>query len=468
METQPLAMIVVFLTFLFTGNLITSFAVIESIALLAVSLLWWSLCVEHLTRTRHRNSLGQVVLSLLGWLVALGVVIGPALPSTLRGIGIPTTFIDVGFVTWLWRRSIYRARRSFEYAELAASFKRGFGSLLIILALGLIIPRGQHILDLLFSIWPLFFLSGLLTLSLARLGTIRSTRNRDGSQADPTRVWLLALTILCSGILTLVLILGTVFSFTSFESAFQTLIPVWNALGTFIGWIVYAFILVVLSPVFSLFSYLAGIFSHNASSKPRQMPPSSPFSHLQQGPQALSPELLTVGRWAFLILACVIVLLILRASLRHWFSSNTQESLEEVREELDAHSLLRERWRTWWKSLRPKRISLPLEPLDPTSARARYREFLQKVARNNTQLARQPSETADEYEARLLPYLEHAREQDTGQNHHHAALKDSDILDALTHVYTYERYSGRKTSGTQRALLQAWVTQLVTRLTGKP
>lgn len=467
MEAQPLAMVVTCVTFMLTEKFIPSFANMEGIALLAVSLLWWSMFVEHLTRTRHRNNSGRVVLSLLGWLVALAVVIGPALPSTLRGIDIPTTLIDVGFVTWLWRRGIYRACRRFEYAGLATSFKVGFSILLFILLLGIFIPQGQKILDLLFSVWPLFFLSGLIALSLARLGAIRNARNCDGSQADPTRIWLLALTILCCGIFVLVIVLGSVFSFTRFELAFHALTPLWDALGTLVGWIFYAFIIIVLAPIFHLFTFLVGLLSHNTASKQQQTMPSSPFSHLQQGPQAISPELLDPGRWAFLILVCLIVLLILRASLQRWFSGDTQETLEEVREELDAPSLLRERWQTWWSRLRQRKTSISLESPDPTSARARYREFLQKVAQANSQLARRPTETADEYKARLLPYLESVREQDRGQDHSHTLAEYSAILDALTHVYTHERYGGRETSGDQRANLQAWVTRLVVRLTGK-
>jgi hypothetical protein len=75
------------------------------------------------------------------------------------------------------------------------------------------------------------------------------------------------------------------------------------------------------------------------------------------------------------------------------------EEIEEVREGLDARSLLGERWREWWHRRKQRRHALfPLEALDPTSARARYRELLQAMAATRSDLARLPAETPTEYE----------------------------------------------------------------------
>ena len=440
------------------------------IALFAVSLLWWAMFVEHLTLAQRVHNVGGGVLHLLGLFVALAAVIGPSIPSMLQGNGLPATVINIGLVIWLWRRGIYRVRSGFDYAELVTSFKRAFGILLFILLLALLIPQGQMILDTLVGVFSLFFLCGLTALSLARLGALRTARHRlDGSQADPTRVWLLALTILGCGIGIMVSILESIFSFTSFELTFHALTPLWDALGTLVGWIFYAIILIVLTPLFALFSFLFGLLSHNTAAQPQHAVSSSPFSHLQQGPQAISPEILTLGRWAFLILACGIVLLIVRASLRQWWMRSNDAEIEEVREGLDARSFLRDRWREWWNSHRQRRNLLSLEPLDPASVRAHYREFLQSLAKADKNLARLPAETADEYAARLLPYLERGDVplRDLKQNHHDTMAEDSILLDELTHAYTAERYGGRETSDDQRAHLRAWVTRLVTRLTGK-
>src|SRR5207253_6240434 len=141
------------------------------------------------------------------------------------------------------------------------------------------------------------------------------------------------------------------------------------------------------------------------SSKPQQQntgPPKSPF--LQPWSERnIPPEILAIGRWVFLALILIIALLVVRASLQRWRARSDDEGIEEVREGLDARSLLSERWREWWNRRRRRRNAVPpLELLDSTSARARYRELLQALAASKDELARAPAETPAEYEARLL------------------------------------------------------------------
>jgi hypothetical protein len=147
---------------------------------------------------------------------------------------------------------------------------------------------------------------------------------------------------------------------------------------------------------------------------------------------------------------------------------SADEGIEEVREGLDARSLLGERWQEWWNHRRRRRNAhLPLEPLDPTSARARYRELLQALAAEKDDLARMPAETPAEYEARLLVHLQNsdpnAQELPSGER----LPPGPAILDELTRAYVSERYGGKLTLQHHRARLQAWVPYLVARLTGR-
>jgi len=138
-----------------------------------------------------------------------------------------------------------------------------------------------------------------------------------------------------------------------------------------------------------------------------------------------------------------------------------------VREGLDARSLLGERWHEWWNRRRRRTEQEEmLEPLDPTSARARYRELLHTVAAAKEQLARMPAETPTEYEQRLLVYLE--ANPVTSQNASHVAGEtDSQLLRELTHAYILERYGGRQSDEYRRTQMPVWVARLVARLTGR-
>ncbi len=471
MEAQPIALVIAFLTLLIAGSKTTSPFGAGAIALVALGLLWWAMIVEHLIRQRFQGR-RLAWLHLLSWLIAILAVVGALLPSALQGEGIPAVLVGVALVTWFWRRGRTWAQTGFEYGQLSTSFKVGFGILLGILAIVVVLPAAelQTLRAALAGNLPVFFLCGLVGLSLARLGAIRNARRTlDGSQADPTRSWLLALTLLGVILIALVIAIEAIFSFASFELAVSALTPLWNALGTLVDWVLYGIIFLFV-PVFYLVSFLIGLLPHQASApqQPQNTGPQKPPFQVPRVPQTIPPEVLTLGRWIFLLVVMIVVLLVVRASLRRRFLTNADEEVEEVREGLDARSLLGERWRAWWN--RRRRLSsalIPLEPLDPGSARAHYRELLQALATEKDDLARAPAETPAEYEARLLVHLgnaaPNAQELPSGDRR----PPDRAILDELTRAYAGERYGGKLTLQHQRARLQSWVPHLVARLTGR-
>jgi MFS family permease len=463
MEAQPIAL----LTLMVAGTNATPPLGAGGVALVALGLLWWAMVVEHIVQ---RSSRGRRTawLHFLGWLAAFAVVVGPRLPSLATGESIFAALLGTVLVTWLWRRSMPRAQAGFEYAQFATSFKVGFGVLLGILLVGTVLPDLQMLRDALGSSLPVFFLSGLVGLSLIRLGAIRASRRAlDGSQqADPTRTWLLALTLFGVALIAIVIAIESVFSFAAFEVMLIALAPLWNALGTLVGWILYGIIFLLL-PLFYLISFLIGLLM-NRNAKTQSMGPKPSPIHQPGSPQGIPPEVLAIGRWIFLVLILFVVLLVLRASLRRWRMRRNDEGIEEEREVLDARSLLGEWWREWWNRWRyPTNAMSDLEPLDPTSARARYREMLQALATEKDDLARTPAETPAEYEARLLVHLGNAapnvQELPSGDR----LPPDPAILDELTRAYVSERYGGKLTLQHQRAHLQAWVPYLVARLTGR-
>jgi Domain of unknown function (DUF4129) len=465
MEAQPIAL----LTLMVAGTQATPPLGPGGVALVSLGLLWWAMIVEHIVR-RPSWRRRAAWLHFLGWLVAFAVVVGPRLPSLDQGENIFAALLGTVLVTWLWRRSMPRAQAGFAYGQLATSFKAGFGVLLGILLIVSVFPELRTLRDALDSSLPVFFLSRLVGLSLVRLGAIRTSRRAlDGSQqADPTRAWLLALTLFSVALITIVIAIESVFSFASFEVVLTALAPLWNALGTLVGWILYG-IIFALSPLFYLLSFLIGLLTNrNAQTQPQSTGPKPSPVHQPWSPQSIPPEVLAIGRWVFLALALFLVLLVVGASLRRWLARSSDEGIEEVREGLDARSLLGERWREWWNRRRRRRTAVPpLELLDSTSARARYRELLQALAASKDELARAPAETPAEYEARLLAYLGKGAPPTPDRAHDDDALNDSAILDELTHAYCRERYGGKQTNQHQRARLQASVPRLLTRLTGK-
>ena len=168
----------------------------------------------------------------------------------------------------------------------------------------------------------------------------------------------------------------------------------------------------------------------------------------------------------FVALILIVALFVVCASLQRWRKLSDDDGIEEVREGLDGRSLLSERWREWWNRRKGrKRTALSLEPLDPGSARAHYREMLQAIATNHNELARTQSETPLEYEVKLLAYLEEGTTHSQKLPGNGDGASESTHLSELTDAYVIERYGGKQIDAHQRARLRTWVPALIARLT---
>nr|MDQ2888755.1 DUF4129 domain-containing protein [Chloroflexota bacterium] len=146
--------------------------------------------------------------------------------------------------------------------------------------------------------------------------------------------------------------------------------------------------------------------------------------------------------------------------LRQARPSLETDSEEEIREALSVREVLRERRQEHSQQTKNSE-EVALEPLDPRSARARYRELLQEMARAH--LGRRLEETPVEYQKRLGAFIEKASARASPQE---AMPPDRELLDQLTRAYTTERYGGRQAEIGQRADLRAWIVRLGARLSG--
>jgi hypothetical protein len=472
MEAQPLALGIALLTLAVAGTLTAMPVSVGDIILAALGLLWWAMFVEHISNgSALRRQLAW--LHLLGWLTAFLAIAGPRLPSLIKGQNIPAVLLDVVLITWLWRRAMSRAQIGFTYGQLATSFKIGFGVLLAVLLIVIIaaLPETNALYHALANALPLFFLTGLIALSLARLGTLRHARpSTDGSLADPTRSWLLALTLFGGGIIVMVTALELIFSFSAFEATVTVLMPLWNGMAIVVGWMLYG-IIFILSPAFYLFSFLFGLLTghqgdaQTQSSQKVGVKP-TPF-HNPTTLSTLPPEVISIGRWIVLGLLVIGILVLVAANLRRWYMKEIGEGVEEVREQLDTRTLVGQRWREWWNQRRHSRTPLPpLESFDSDSVRPLYRALLQSVADNDA-LKRKPTETPTEYQARLLAFLISATPAIQAQESDPHLASDTTILEELTSAYIMERYGSELVSERNRSRLQTWVPRLIARLTGK-
>jgi Domain of unknown function (DUF4129) len=452
METQPLFLLLAFLAFVGTGP-DTPLPLGEvGITLLLLGLQWWCMFINY--RILHGLSgTAANILFVLGILVAYGV----ALIANSATLNLVSALVILAVVIFCWKRGVDKARIGLSDEQLILVFKLGLAVLLFVLCIAILAADSASALlaDLLSYALPLFFLSGLIGLSFTRLGVIRREQARQGiPQIDPTRSWLVVLTLLWGLMVAGAVALET-FSFGTIQAL---LFPVWQFFGTLVGWILYA----IAWLTFTIVGLIESLFHSQAP--PVQLPTlparSSPGGS-RPPPNAMFPSwLFLVGRIVLVIIVLVVLFLIVRAVLRQTRPSLEIDSEEEIREALSVREILRER-RQEHSQQAQNTEEVALEPLDPESVRARYRELLQEMARAH--LGRRPEETPVEYQKRLSAFIEEASARASPQED---MLPDRDLLDQLTRAYTTERYGGRRTEIDPRADLRAWIVRLGARLGG--
>jgi hypothetical protein len=430
-----------------------------------LTLLWWMRSLEAWAEQRPGCSRWRAPARLLPLVLALGLVWGPLLPRVLAGQNMVDLSLSTGFLIWLWRRALTRARLGFEHEALERSFRLGFIAVLASLLLAL--PASwPDLLAALSLTLPLFFFAGLLTLSLARLATIRRQRLRraggTGAVADPTRPWLLALTLLSLLILLLVALLETLFSFATFQTAMALLAPVLGRIWDWVSEALLWLIVLILTPLFDLFALLVSAFHRGGSgSAPVLISPATLRRQLQnpsgQGHLSVPPILLVGGRLLvlFLIVGGLLWLVLRVLRLGRWQPS--LPGVEEEREMLNPLTILGERRRQRQRQSQERTVVVS-PPL--TSLRQLYWAWLQELAACDPAWARQPAETALEYLARLRRDLLTSRETDPADKTETTVPELVGFAAQLTQAYLDERYGNHPVSADRiAALRQRWIQE---------
>lgn len=450
METQPIVLTLTLVAVAFLGSSNVLPLGEGSITLLLLGLHWWAKAVSVLTQGKW-NTMRVRLLQLLG--LFLAVVITLATHVSLLN-NTPALFFSIILIIGFWYAGMYRVQAGPNDEYVLTSFKIGLGVLLGVLVLTLFYftPVPQILQDELTRALPIFFLSGLIGLSFTRIMLIRkenASSARRSSQGDPTRAWLMILTI------SWIIIMIATFAFEVF--GFQTLtaavLLLWNGLGIVTNWL-----LLLLTP-------LNRVFGQLFPALPRQIrlptPPSGSNNGLFPALPGFVEVIFLFGPLVFLgTLLIMLFYLVIRKILRIWGAAPADESEEEIRESLSIQSTLKAR-REEQKQRRQKTSALATpEPLDPTSARARYRELLQELTWSGEILGRRANETPSEYEKRLLTLLKKAPSHSQGDS----TPSDPAMLDELTSAYMQERYGGKHPRLLHDAYVPAWIPRFVRRL----
>ncbi len=435
METQPFAIVLLFMALLVTGKSADVPLDAASIMLLLLGLYWGMLLVKHVVQ-RGLNEKLEEPLQYLGLLLALALTIitHPVLLTNVLEL-----VLVAALVLWFWIRSKRRAQVEPSEEQLIFSFKLCFIVLLAVLLVTLPVNSdvaGPTLAAIALAL-PLFFVSGLIALSFVRLSITRHEYRRDpfGTRLDRTRAWSLFLA-LTWGLLIIVTILLEIFAFQPLLTLFTPLIIV----------------------IEQIIAFISQLFAQKPQ-KPIRLPVTrtpTPFMQSQGGSLnvALSPLIIII------IFVASIVILVVAFLLIVWFLLTLRKTLfdrmrstEEEREALDVRSILKERRRRKNQG----KTKFRLEPLNPNSVRARYRDLLLATAHRGGDIPRLPHETPAEYQQRLLSVVATLPIRE-------GEPSNTAIITELTEAYTLERYGRKPPEQAQVGYFKKWVSYLVKRI----
>jgi hypothetical protein len=319
METQPIVLALTLVAVALLGSSAVLPLGAGSITLLLLGLHWWAKAVSALTQGRFSTTRARL-LQLLGLFLAVGLTVVTHI-SLLNNT--PALFFFIILIIGFWYAGMFRVQTGPNDEYVLTSFKIGLGVLLGVLILTLLIfdpvPPALH--DGLSYALPTFFLSGLIGLSFTRIIMIRkesANSAQRGLQGDPTRGWLLILTLAWA----IVIVSTLAFEALGFQPIVVAASFLWSGLG-----IVANFILLLLSPLFQLFSKF--FFPMIPPSQAIPFPQPTP-SDSHPPPLPYFAVIFLIGRLVLLAILLVILFFIIRAMLRRWRMAPDDESEEEI------------------------------------------------------------------------------------------------------------------------------------------
>jgi hypothetical protein len=416
-------------------------------------------------------SLGWVLSVLLAWYFRLYASSGALWQSAWLG----ALFTDlrtgndqfagvlglVLLLSYLWWRGLLLGRAKIEFEQVSRIFKLGAAAVaLVLLFMGTIPPAVRSGLEVpLGFTLPAFLFAGLAALSLARLAEIRRMRReRSDPQANPTRSWVVALLALSGG-----------------------LQPVWDAIGTVLGWLALGLAYVLYWIFHPLARFVRSLLSSGQQSNPSQPIGGTPPTLPQNGNGGgLPADWLAAGQWVLIGAGVLVLLLILWRAFRLFASWRSADTEEEERESLGATRVLGEQLRDLLTALaarfqRKRPVEAAKEEQEVGSTvRALYRRVLRQAKAQGR--GRRPPETPTEFARRLRPLLveepaaaippvENLPAQPApSHGRPELPVSSQQELAALTAAYEQARYGNQEASPEELQALTAGLDHLLGRL----
>jgi hypothetical protein len=354
-------------------------------------------------------------------------------------------------LAYIWWRGLKLGGDPPDHPIVMRRFKYGMIAIIAVTIASIAVPVAlqPHVVGVLGLLLPAEVFAGLVAAALGRMALNQTERRPDAYMRTNDRLWLGTSLGLALAAIGFALAINFILNYQSVGSLLALLGPV----GTITNKLTTLLVNGLAQLLRFLFDWLFGLI-HPITSKPTATPPSGANPRRSPKPHKappIPPEWLDIARIFLevvaLVLVVVLFLWLMRTIVTH--QRPREEVLDEERESLDASSIFSSQLRAFLAGLRPARAAAWVDPLVPGSVRYLYRQFLETASRRG--MARNTSETPDEYRARLStnPSLLGPEPQQ---------------LEVLNEAYNSTRYAERPPTEQEMPGIRRLVKSLVSRL----
>jgi hypothetical protein len=359
-------------------------------------------------------------------------------------------------LAYIWWRGLKLGCDPPDYSMVMRRFKYGMIAIVAvtIASIGVRPALQPHVVGVLGFLLPAEVFAGLVAAALGRMALNQVERRVDAYMRTNDRLWLGTALGLALAAIGFALVINLILNYQSVGSLLALLGPI----GTMTNKLTTLLVNGLAQLLRFLFDWLFGLI-HPITSRPSVREPATPPSKGKQKSHNAPPipsQWLEIARIvlevAALVLVIVLFLWLMRTIVTH--RRPHEEVLDEERESLDATSIFRSQLRAFLAGLRPARAAAWVDPLVPGSVRYLYREFLESAYKRG--MARNTSETPDEYSARLSKTraMGGPEPQSGGDQQ----------LEALNEAYNSTRYAERPPTGQEMPGIRRLVKSLERRL----
>ncbi len=350
-------------------------------------------------------------------------------------------FIIALTVAILWRTHIISGGKKHTAAQ-QTTFLIGFGA--FVFATIVAGFNGIQLTNFILQLFPIFALSGLITISLTRLTILQKKLiNRSAAEQSLTMRWLLLTSLISLALLILSLLFDSLISINMLDAVTSFFMPLWDVIGVFalvIGIVLAFSVEIIFYPVRWVIYFLESLL-HKGN---QQITPPSGIQ-LKSIPDVVSSQqTITLIQYILIALLAMLTIYIVLRILKTTFNRTSTADYEDIHEHLAISSETSKKYGLYWPYDSTK--------IDESSVRARYRELLEYIQKKHPRLARNMAETPLEYKRRLQATLN--KEEEPARSATQAALQ------ALTNAYRQERYGKLTADDTQKKNARAWAKQV--------